>query len=261
MSIKNDNDQQFTNLELRLNIKISADFKAFYEKHGGIGGYIFLPIPQFHIQKTYPTSKFKNINSLIIAENGVGDFLGLFPEQNNALKYSGDMYEFVHETGEVEKVETYQIQDETFGKLTRQDFRLNRLFGSYQFDRSLYFKPLNKEILITINSKNFEIADSQKEIFQKIESHYFDIVQKISPLLNSQLRDLQLKQKINKVNCHSLLDLFSIRLRSFSSFYESKFELIFSLNDFDDYIVIADFIDFDQVEIQIQKFEEPDWFE
>ena len=60
-----------------------------------------LPVEEFYIENDYAPRHPESLNSVIIATNGVGDYIGLLPEKDNKTQLGETIYEFLHETGKV----------------------------------------------------------------------------------------------------------------------------------------------------------------
>ena len=97
---KND---EFAAIEKKLKVILPENFKKLYRKGKIDEGYEFLPVSEFYVQKEYADRLPETYKSLIFAENGCGDSLGLILDKNSDYKLRPQIYEFYHETGEVEK--------------------------------------------------------------------------------------------------------------------------------------------------------------
>jgi hypothetical protein len=99
----------FRQIQIRLNVVIPDHFKIFYSNNKRLGAYDLLPIDKFYIQdqfdKTYPES----YKSLVVGENGVGDSIGLILEKQDDFMLQPVIFEFLHETADMEKYE-HQIE-------------------------------------------------------------------------------------------------------------------------------------------------------
>ena len=98
--IKND---EFTAIEKELRVIIPDKFKRLYRKGKVDEGYELLPISDFYLQNEYADRQPETYKSLIFAEDGCGDSLGLILDKKSDIKLKPQIYEFFHETGEVEK--------------------------------------------------------------------------------------------------------------------------------------------------------------
>lgn len=97
---KND---EFKEIEQKLKVILPEKFKRNYRKRKIDEGYELLPISEFYIQNEYAERLPETYKSLIFAENGCGDSLGLILDKESDYKLKPQIYEFLHETGEVEK--------------------------------------------------------------------------------------------------------------------------------------------------------------
>ncbi len=98
--IKND---EFTTKETELRVIIPDKFKRLYRKGNVDESYELLPIADFYLQNEYADRQPETYKSLIFAEDGCGDSLGLILDKKSDFKLKPQIYEFFHETGEVEK--------------------------------------------------------------------------------------------------------------------------------------------------------------
>lgn len=97
---KND---EFKEIEHKLKVILPEKFKRNYRKRKIDEEYEFLPISAFYIQNEYAERLPETYKSLIFAENEYGDSLGLILDKNSDYKLKPQIYEFLHETGEVVK--------------------------------------------------------------------------------------------------------------------------------------------------------------
>ena len=97
---KND---EFTAIEKELKLIIPVKFKRLYRKGIVEDGYELLSINEFYTQNEYADRHPETYKSLIFADNGCGDSLGLILDKKSDFKLKPQIYEFLHETGEVEK--------------------------------------------------------------------------------------------------------------------------------------------------------------
>lgn len=95
---------EFQDIQRKFNVILPESFKRKYRQHDiDTEEYDFLPISEFYVQNEYASRSPKTYKSLIVAENGCGDFLGLILKKENDFELKQELYEFNHETGEVEK--------------------------------------------------------------------------------------------------------------------------------------------------------------
>ena len=99
-SLKGD---EFTNKEKELNIVLPEKFKRLFRKGNIDDKYELLSIDGFYIQNEFADRIPETYKSLIFAENSCGDSLGLILDKKSDYKLKPQIYEFLHETGEVEK--------------------------------------------------------------------------------------------------------------------------------------------------------------
>lgn len=93
----------FTDTEKALKIIFPEKFKKQYIK-GAIGEkYTLLPVLSFYKQHDYSDRQPETYGATIFAENESGDTLGLILEEKSDFILHFQMYEFLHETGEVVK--------------------------------------------------------------------------------------------------------------------------------------------------------------
>ncbi len=100
MSRKTD---EFSLIEKQLKLIIPEKFKRIYRKGEIDEDYTLLPITKFYCQNEYADRQPETYKSLIFAENGCGDSLGLILDKKSDFKLKPHIFEFLHETGEVEK--------------------------------------------------------------------------------------------------------------------------------------------------------------
>lgn len=98
------NNDEFFEIQQKFNLLIPESFKDRY-RNNEIDNeeFEFLPIHEFYIQNEYSDRVPETYKSLIVAENGCGDSLGLILEKEDDLKLKENLYEYNHETGEVEE--------------------------------------------------------------------------------------------------------------------------------------------------------------
>lgn len=98
------NNDEFLDIQQKFNILIPELFKHRYRRNEiDNEEYEFLPINEFYVQNEYADRVPETYKSLIVAENGCGDSLGLILEKEDDFKLKENLYEFNHETGEVEE--------------------------------------------------------------------------------------------------------------------------------------------------------------
>lgn len=98
-----DKDSPFALVERNLNVQFPEKFRKYYKK-GVIGNdYTFLPVPSFYPQNDYSDNQPETYKAIIFAENDSGDSLGLLLDKKSDFKLHSQVYEFLHETGEVRK--------------------------------------------------------------------------------------------------------------------------------------------------------------
>ncbi len=102
-SAKVDEDE-FHQKQIELNVILPESFKHRYRNNEiDTEEYEFLSISEFYTQNEYSDRIPETYKSIIVAENGCGDSLGLILQRENDYKLREELYEFNHETGEVEK--------------------------------------------------------------------------------------------------------------------------------------------------------------
>jgi hypothetical protein len=99
-NLKND---EFTATEKELKLIIPDKFKKLYRKGIVEDGYELLSIDEFYTQNEYADRHPETYKSLIFADNGCGDSLGMILDKKSDYKLKAQIYEFLHETGEIEK--------------------------------------------------------------------------------------------------------------------------------------------------------------
>lgn len=105
-----DKDSPFALVERNFNVQFPEKFKKYYKK-GIIGNnYTFLHVPSFYPQNEYSYNQPETYKAIIFAENGCGDTLGLLLDKKSDFKLHPQVYEFLHETGEVKKFEPTQTK-------------------------------------------------------------------------------------------------------------------------------------------------------
>jgi hypothetical protein len=100
---------EFSNKEIELKIVLSKKFKELYRKNQKVGEYTMLSITEFNIKNEYSTRSPETFKSVIVAENGCGDYLGLILEEKSDYMMRDELYEFFHETGEVKKYKNLKL--------------------------------------------------------------------------------------------------------------------------------------------------------
>jgi hypothetical protein len=97
-------DDEFIGIQQKFNLFIPESFKHRYRINEiDKEEYEFLPIDEFYVQNEYTDRVPETYKSLIVAENGCGDSLGLILEKDDDYKLKETLYEYNHETGEVEE--------------------------------------------------------------------------------------------------------------------------------------------------------------
>lgn len=94
---------EFTDKEKELNVVLPEKFKRLFRKGNIDDEYELLSIDDFYIQNEFADRIPETYKSLIFAENGCGDSLGLILDKKSDYKLKPQIYEFLHETGEIEK--------------------------------------------------------------------------------------------------------------------------------------------------------------
>ncbi|RZJ74679.1 MAG: hypothetical protein EOO45_07900 [Flavobacterium sp.] len=95
----------FSAKELELNVLFPEEFKEkILAKRLKIRGYKMLKPAGYYIENEYTSRTPESYNSVVIAENGLGDTINLFLEKDSDFKLKDEYYEFLHETGEVKKL-------------------------------------------------------------------------------------------------------------------------------------------------------------
>ncbi len=89
--------------EEELKVLFPNEFTTFYKPNKSLNEYTLLNITDFRTEDEYYDRNPETYNSVIVAENGIGDSLGLILEKGSDFKLKAELYEFSHETGEVEK--------------------------------------------------------------------------------------------------------------------------------------------------------------
>jgi hypothetical protein len=96
-------DDEFYTIQKKLNIIIPDSFKSKYRNNQlDSEEFELLKLSEFYIQNEYSETVPETYKSLIVAENGLGDSLGLILKKDDDFKLRDELYEFNHETGEVE---------------------------------------------------------------------------------------------------------------------------------------------------------------
>lgn len=98
------NEDEFHQKQIELNVILPESFKNKYRNNDlDTEEFEFLSIIDFYTQNEYSDTIPETYKSIIVAENGCGDSLGLILQKENDYKLREELYEFNHETGEVEK--------------------------------------------------------------------------------------------------------------------------------------------------------------
>lgn len=97
-------DDEFKEVEQKLSILFPDKFKRIYRKQTIPTGYNALVISEFYNENEYSNRQPETYKAIIFAENGCGDSLGLILDKKSDYKLKPQIFEFLHETGEVEKV-------------------------------------------------------------------------------------------------------------------------------------------------------------
>lgn len=95
-------NDEFSSIEKKLEVIFPKEFKAYYLQNKNTGGYKFLELSRFYPEDDYSARNPETYKSVIVAENGLGDALGLILEKESDFQLKPVFYEFRHETGEVE---------------------------------------------------------------------------------------------------------------------------------------------------------------
>lgn len=98
----------FTETEKALKVIFPDKFKKYYIKGTAGKGYEFLPVLSFYKQLEYSDRQPETFGAIIFAENDSGDSLGLILEEKSDYILHPQIYEFLHETGEVNKLSSYK---------------------------------------------------------------------------------------------------------------------------------------------------------
>lgn len=101
-------DDIFKSIQLRLNVIIPETFKILHSKYTTVGEYALLPVEKFYVENQYVESFPESFKAIIVGKNGVGDSIGLMLEKEDDFQLQSTVYEFLHETGEIEKYK-YQL--------------------------------------------------------------------------------------------------------------------------------------------------------
>ncbi|MEO1258697.1 MAG: hypothetical protein AAFZ15_07860 [Bacteroidota bacterium] len=97
-------NDEFQQKQIELNVILPESFKSRYRKNLiSSEEFEFLTINEFYTQNEYSDRIPETYKSVIVAENGSGDALGLILLKNDDHRLREDLFEFNHETGEVEK--------------------------------------------------------------------------------------------------------------------------------------------------------------
>ncbi len=98
------NEDEFQQKQIELNVILPESFKIRYRNNRiETEEYEFLAISDFYTENEYSDRIPETYKSIIVAENGCGDSLGLILQKDNDYMLKEELYEFNHETGEVEK--------------------------------------------------------------------------------------------------------------------------------------------------------------
>jgi hypothetical protein len=95
-------NDEFKKTEIKLNVIIPEGFKSYYLKNKKVGEYTLLSIGDFYRQDEFSSTYPETVKAIVIGENGVGDSVGLLLEKDDDYKLGSVVFEFLHETGEVE---------------------------------------------------------------------------------------------------------------------------------------------------------------
>lgn len=103
-------NNEFPNKERELNVIFPLSFKeSIRNKNLKIKDYNLLPISDFYTQNEYSDRFPETYKSVAIAENGLGDSINLLLEKDSDYKLGIKLYEFFHETGEVEQMQQLRL--------------------------------------------------------------------------------------------------------------------------------------------------------
>ena len=95
---------EFSEIQVKLNVIIPEAFKQKYRKNDiDPEEYEFIPVEEFYLENEYANRLPETYKSLMVADNGCGDALGLILEQSDDCQLRAELFEFNHETGEVEE--------------------------------------------------------------------------------------------------------------------------------------------------------------
>jgi hypothetical protein len=94
---------EFEAIQKKLRVVIPEKMKVYLRSTSKDFDYKILPIDQYYLDVDFAEFEPKVYNSLIIAENGLGDLLGLILEKNSDFLLQETVYEFNHETGKIRK--------------------------------------------------------------------------------------------------------------------------------------------------------------
>ena len=92
-------------VEERLQVLLPSKFDKIYR--ADYGQYELLPPEQIRIMTGYESRHPASYKALVFAWNGIGDYLGLFLEQDSDYQLGNTVYEFHHEVGEITKLYTF----------------------------------------------------------------------------------------------------------------------------------------------------------
>ncbi len=95
-------DDEFSVIQKKLLVVIPDKFKSFYRKNKNIDDFQFLKISEFYIENGYSDVYPESYKSLIVAANGLGDFLGLLLKKKDDYKLDNKIYLFSHEDSMIE---------------------------------------------------------------------------------------------------------------------------------------------------------------
>lgn len=99
-----DGEDEFSEMERKLGVRFPLIFKEDFREGKADEEFPFLPVSSFYITNEYSERNPETVNAVIVAENGLGDSLGMILERNSDFKLRTALYEFSHENGEVHKL-------------------------------------------------------------------------------------------------------------------------------------------------------------
>lgn len=101
-------EDEFTEIQRKLNVIIPYDFKLRYQEANLTNNeFDLLPISKFFLQEECPDYPPETYKSLVFAENGIGDFLGIPLKRNSDYLLKNTVLAFWHETASCSSYDFY----------------------------------------------------------------------------------------------------------------------------------------------------------